>query len=154
MRKLETEFNFAGFAWPRYVADMAIGKQSIKRKFEGRKVCGGYYHAPKPNNNNGKGFYLDDAGQPFTRYELTEEGFAGDSDGFATVNGIVAKLPHGRFLAGCTEGVGMWADVESIIYTNEEEARQAAIECARVMADKMLEDEYEAMMQAREETEE
>lgn len=153
MHKLTPEFKFAGFAWPRYIADMAIGKQAIKRKFEIRKVCGGYYHAPKPNANNGCGFYLDDAGQPFTRYELTDECFAGDSDGFSTVYGLVAKLPHGRFLAGCTGGVGMWANIESTIYTDEDDARHDAIECARIVAENMQEAYYEAMQEASEEEE-
>lgn len=154
MRKLTPEFNFAGFAWPRYVVDMAIGKQAIKRKFEGRKVCGGYYHAPKPNANNGRGFYLELAGQPFTRYELTEDGFYCDIEGFSAVYGLVAKLPHGRFLAGCSEGVGMWADVESTIYTDEDEARHAAIECARIAADNMQQEAWETRRREEQETEE
>lgn len=154
MRKLETEFKFAGFTWPRYVVDMAIGKQAIKRKFEGRKVCGGYYHAPKPNANSGRGFYLESAGQPFARYELTEEGFYCDIEGFSTVYGIVAKLPHGRFLAGCSEGVGMWADVESTIYTDEDEARHAAIELARIAAENMQQEAWETRQREEQETEE
>lgn len=125
-------FNFAGFVWPRPVADMAVGFPALKRKRAGRKICGGYFHAPRPNAD-GKGFYMGDAGQPFARWKWADDivslrhtGWFCDRYGDQTIRGFVAQLPHGRFLAGWSMGEGMLADVGGTVYTSERDAAYAA----------------------------
>ena len=137
-------FTFAGFTWPRYVATLTP-LSGLRKKRELRKICGGYYHAPKPNSNNGRGFYLSDAGQPFTRWQWCDdvEGASirhtgwftddyGDSD---KIRGIVILLPHGRFMAGWSMGEGMASTIEPGIFDDIDEAARMADEHARVAAD-------------------
>jgi len=145
--KLQTEFTFAGFAWPRYVADMACGPDALRRKREQRKVTGGYYHAPRPNANEGKGFYLGDAGMPCNRYELTGREWYADDECIDTIQGLILLLPHGRFLAGYTMGQGMSSGVDADVFTDKDEAEQRADECARIVAEK--ERDYQASERER-----
>lgn len=122
MRTLTPEFSFAGFTWPRYVARMAIGPAALKRKREARRVCGEYYHAPKPEQaGTGRGFYLEGDGQPFTRWQWADDAYHGiGHTGWFTdpwgsgdkIRGIVVALPHGRFLAGWSMGEGMASSVD------------------------------------------
>ena len=139
------EFTFAGFSWPRYVADMACGRAAMARKRELRRVCGNYYHAPKPNSNNGRGFYLGGTGQPFTRWQWADEvdgaridhrGWFCDDECDQTIRGIVAALPHGRYLAGWAMGEQMAASIGATVYTDAVEAAQAADEEARIAAER------------------
>ena len=144
-------FNFAGFTWPRYVATLTP-LSSLRKKREMRKVCGGYYHAPKPNSNNGRGFYLDDAGQPFTRWQWADdvEGahishsgwFTDDYGDSEKIRGIVVLLPHGRYMAGWSMGEGMASTLEPGLFDAIDEAAQMADEHARVAAEN--EREYQA----------
>lgn len=137
-------FTFAGFQWPRYVATLTPLAQ-LRRQKETRKVCGGYYHAPTPNSNNGRGFYLDDAGQPFTRWQWADdvEGahishsgwFTDDHGDSEKIRGIVVRLPHGRFMAGWSMGKGMASTLEPDVYDDIDEAAQMADEHARVAAE-------------------
>lgn len=61
------------FQWPRYVARMACGPAELRKKWAGRKVCGEYYHAPRPETaGTGRGFYLDSDGQPSGRWPMGE----------------------------------------------------------------------------------
>lgn len=146
--RLTPEFSFAGFQWPRYVADLPIGHAALRRKWEGRKFTGGYYHKPPPNNTKGRGFYLDDAGQPFSRWrwaddviDLRHTGWWADSYQDTKIRGIVAILPHNRFMAGWAMGEGMIAEVDASIYDTPEDAAHAADSMAQYAAESMLEDE-------------
>ena len=137
-------FNFAGFTWPRYVATLTP-LSGLRKKREGRRFTGGYYHAPTPNSNNGRGFYLDDAGQPFTRWQWADdvEGahishsgwFTDDHGDSEKIRGIVILLPHGRFMAGWSMGKGMASTLEPDVYDDIDEAAQMADEHARVAAE-------------------
>lgn len=142
-RPLTPEFTFAGFTWPRYVATLAQGPAALRRQREVRQVCGGYYHAPRPNGNSGRGFYLGDAGQPAPRWEFTDAEYYCDRDCHDTIRGIILRLPHGRFLAGYSMGEGMASGVDGTVYTDEDEARHAADEEARIAADRQREYEEE-----------
>lgn len=143
MKTLETQFTFAGFTWPRYVANMAT-LQTLREKKEQRKYTGGYYHAPTPNAN-GRGFYLGDAGQPFARWKWCDDvarsinhtGWFCDEyyDG-SKIRGIVVYLPHGRFLAGWSMGEGMASSVDADLYDDETSAAHAADSIAENAAEK------------------
>lgn len=141
--KLQTEFTFAGFAWPRYVANMATLQTLYKKKAQ-RQFTGGYYHAPKPNAS-GRGFYLDDAGQPFTRWKWCDDvegsirhtGWFTDEYGDGEkIRGIVVYLPHGRFMAGWSMGEGMASSVDADLYDDETAAAFAADSMAETAAEK------------------
>jgi len=151
MKTLNTEFEFAGFTFPRYVATLTTGTNNLRKKRETRKVCGAYYHAPKPDSNNGRGFYLNDAGQPFTRWRWCDDVVSSIRhtgwfiDDFGTgekIRGIVVSLPHGRFLAGWSMGEGMASTVDSCVYDSAEDAAFAADSMAEYAADN--EREYRA----------
>ena len=144
-RPLTPEFTFAGFTWPRYVATLAQGSAALRRQRDTRKVCGGYYHAPRPNANDGKGFYLGDAGQPAPRWEFTGAEYYCDRDCHDTIRGIILRLPHGRFLAGYSMGEGMASGVDGTVYTDEDEARHAADEDARIAAERQREHEEQLL---------
>ena len=147
-------FAFAGFQWPRYVATLTP-LSGLRKKRELRKVCGGYYHAPKPNSNNGRGFYLSDAGQPFTRWQWADdvEGahishsgwFTDDYGDSEKIRGIVVLLPHGRYMAGWSMGEGMASTIEPGVFDDIDDAARMADEHARVAADN--EREYQAQQE-------
>jgi hypothetical protein len=130
--KHQTEFEFAGFTWPRDVADLTIGKAALARKFSPTRCTGNYYHAPRPNSRDGVGFYLDSVGQPHPRYVLTEASYYAED---AEFQGIVFRLSHGRYLAGWTMGVNMASSVDRDVYTDENEATLAAKFAAQQAAD-------------------
>lgn len=130
MYPLPTEFRFAGFAFPRYIADLPIGFHAMRRKRELRKTCGGYYSVPAPNSNRGWGFYDDGggSGSPFRlRIERADCGFSIDEYGYEHMYPIIARLPHGRgFLVGWTMGNGMAACLDADIFADEDNAWRAA----------------------------
>lgn len=142
---MQIEFRFAGFSWPRNIARMVVGFEAMKAKRETRKVCGEYFHAPKPENaGTGKGFYLNDAGQPFTRWAWCDEveqsirhtGWFTDEYGIReTIRGIVVRLPHGKFLAGWSMGEHMVSSVGAEIFTDELSAALAADSMAESAAE-------------------
>lgn len=135
---LKTEFSFAGFNFPRYLAHMPKG--SLKTRAASRKngATGGYYHAPTPNNREGIGFYLESSdGCPFgLRWQWADDvegarirhtGWYADECGFETIRGIVFRLPHGRgFLAGWSMGEGMASTVDFYVFDSERDAAYAA----------------------------
>lgn len=138
-----TRFQFAGFQWPRYVATLTP-LSGLRKKRNGRRFTGGYYHAPKPNSNNGRGFYLGDAGQPFTRWKWCDEAcdsirhsgwYTDDLGDSEKIHGIVILLPHGRYMAGWSMGEGMASTIEPGVFDDINEAAQMADEHARVAAD-------------------
>ena len=143
-------FAFAGFQWPRYVATLTP-LSSLRKKRELRKVCGGYYHAPLPNSNTGRGFYLSDAGQPFTRWEWCDDvdtsirhtGWFCDEYGDGDkIRGIVVLLPHGRYMAGWSMGKGMASTIEHGVFDDIVDAARVADSIAENAADN--EREYQA----------
>ena len=130
---MKTDFHFAGFAWPRNVVTLTP-LSGLREKRELRKVCGPYYHAPKPNTE-GMGFYLDDVGQPFTRWKWCDDvvphirhsGWFTDLHGDGEkIRGIVIFLPHGRFMAGWAMGEKMCATVDGKLYDDEVSAAYSA----------------------------
>ena len=139
-------FAFAGFQWPRYVATLTP-LSSLRKKRELRKVCGGYYHAPTPNSNTCRGFYLSDAGQPFgaNRWKWADDvsdaniehaGWFCDEYGDGDkIRGIVVLLPHGRFMAGWSMGKGMASTLEPGVFDDIDDAARMADEHARVAAE-------------------
>ena len=144
-------FAFAGFQWPRYVATLTP-LSGLRKKREGRRFTGGYYHAPKPNANNGRGFYLSDAGQPFTRWQWADdvEGASIRHTGWWTddygdsekIRGIVILLPHGRYMAGWSMGKGMASTIEPGVFDDIVDAARVADSIAENAADN--EREYQA----------
>ena len=143
-------FTFAGFKWPRYVATLTPLTQ-LRNQREARKHCGCYYHAPVPNSHNGRGFYLSDAGQPFTRWEWCDNvdgarightGWWADEYRDSKIRGIVVRLPHGRFLAGWSMGKGMASSIDADVYDDIVDAARAADSIAENAAD--AEREYQA----------
>ena len=144
-------FAFAGFQWPRYVATLTP-LSSLRKKREMRKLCGGYYHAPTPNANNGRGFYLSDAGQPFTRWQWCDDvdgasirhtGWFCDEYGDGDkIRGIVILLPHGRYMAGWSMGKGMASTIEPGVFDDIVDAARVADSIAENAADN--EREYQA----------
>lgn len=147
-------FAFAGFQWPRYVATLTP-LSGLRKKRELRKVCGGYYHAPLPNSNNGRGFYLSDAGQPFTRWQWADdvEGahishsgwFTDDYGDSEKIRGIVILLPHGRYMAGWSMGEGMASTIEPGVFDDIVDAARVADSIAENAADR--EREYQAQQE-------
>jgi hypothetical protein len=151
MHTLKPEFSFAGFTFPRYIADLPIGKPAMKKKREQRKYTGGYYHAPKPTGSGGWGFYdgPDGSGRSFEmRIERTGDSYYCDLDGHQEMHAIIARLNHGRgFLVGWSMGDGMCASLDDDIHTEEDDARRVANTRTRDAADR--EAEYQAEEQAR-----
>ena len=155
-------FTFAGFTWPRYVATLPRG--SLRQRLQDRRTgcCGDYYHAPSPNNREGRGFYLTRREACGLRYTYADEvsgsgirdpGWFTDDTCSDTIRGIVLRLPRGRgFLAGWTMGEGMASSVDySPICDDEAEAAQ----CADSMAENAAENEreYQERMMAGDEGE-
>lgn len=148
-------FQFAGFTWPRMVARSAFGPTLLRRKWASRKVVGEYRHAPTPNSIRGRGFYLDSDGQPFTRWKWADDvvklrhtGYFCDFHGDQSIRGIVAILPHNRFLAGWSMGEGMSSGVDGAIYDTPEDAAYAADSMAEYAAER--EREYQEAQEADE----
>lgn len=131
---------FAGFEYPKLL--WSLPSEPLKERLRYRalcKGCTGPYYSPEPAPND-KGpvlFYLNELGQPFTRWRwATKLGwpYSDYSDYSDTIRGIVIRLPHGRFLAGCSMGEGMASWVFRDIHDDFGDARKMADEHARVMA--------------------
>lgn len=153
-------FTFAGFTWPRYVATLPRG--TLRQRLQDRRTgcTGDYYHAPSPNNREGRGFYLTAREACGLRYTYADEvsgsgirhsGWFTDDTCSDTIRGIVLRLPRGRgFLAGWTMGEGMASSVDySPIFDDEADAAR----CADSMAESAAENEreYQARMRAEDE---
>lgn len=160
-RKLETEFTFAGFNFPKYLSTLPKGDK--KKRQERYQYTGGYYSAPKPNAS---GFfrYLDsDFSEPLRRWKWCDEtgarighsGWFTDEGGNSEkIRGIVVRLNHDKgFLAGHSMGEGMATFVETDhIYEDEIDAAYAANSMAEDAAEEAR--EYEEREREREEEEE
>lgn len=146
-------FTFAGFTFPRYLGALPAG--SLRQRLQDRRTgcTGDYYHAPTPNNRDGRGFYLEGSRADGLRFEFCDEvqgarirhdGWFYDDDCGDVIRGIVLRLPRGRgFLSGWTMGQGMASAVDySPIHDNAIDAAYAADESARIVAEN--EREYRA----------
>jgi len=144
---MKTEFTFAGFTFPRYLAVVAFGKPAMLKKREQRKYTGGYYHAPKPNTG-GVGFYLG-SDAPFTlRIQETDASFSWGEFSGDCYTGIVARLNHNRgFLAGASMGTNMASFLDPEIYADESDAIRAANDAASRAADAQGQYEYEQSLE-------
>ena len=116
--------------------------------------------------NNDIAFYLGAKDQPFRRIEsaydadgysrfirrnseIQEKGYYADQWSGSIFSGIVASLSHGRYLAGWTEGEGMYSVLSREVYTDKNEAAYAADENARIAAEREIEyQEKDQMEQA------
>jgi len=152
------EFSFAGFTWPRNIAELPKGTPAKRLASGTPKWETPYYHAPKPltREKQGIGFYLGSMGQPHLRWSwcdavegvgrsISHSGWNTDSDGAGdTIRGLVMRLPASRgFLAGWSMGAGMIASVEYEVYADEVSAAQAADEMARIAAERECEAQEE-----------
>lgn len=158
MRELKTKFTFAGFNFPRYIPEIH------KKDKKGRTFTATYYHAPPPlvdgMSHPGQGFYLDDHGAPERRLwadevesvRINHTGWFTDDQYDEKIRGLVVRLPHGKFLAGWSMGIGMCASVEGDIYDDIKEAAYAADSIAEDTAEK--EREYQEEQRELEEQEE
>ena len=83
-------------------------------------------------------------------------GWFTDSEGYDKAVGIVASLPHGKFIAGCRWTANDERVYFDEVFTDESEAACMADEHARVFADSAREDSvrYEAMCDAEDTAEE
>ena len=139
----EVEFSFAGFNFPKYLWTLPRGSKAKRLEHARNPVCGPYYHAPKPDSNNGASFYLESDGMPQLRWQWCDEvlpsirhtGWYLDEHGDSEkIRGIVMRLPRSRgFLAGWSMGEGIASAVEYDIYDDAQDAaRVAAIVFAQV----------------------
>lgn len=145
-------FTFASFAWPRHVAAMPYRwPLPLRERLALRKApqcTSDYYHAPRPDSRNGRGFYLNEHGRPLgLRWEWVGPEF-GFGEGSGEYRGIVGRLNHGRgFIAGASMGEHMSSFFDPDVYPDEESATHAAIDLARNAAEEQ--DAYEAEENAR-----
>ena len=166
IRPLKPEFTFAGFTFPRYIANLETGSLAARLKRRKESCCSGYYSAPRPNTN-GAGFYLRDdmtnADSSFSlRWDwcddiaksIRHEGWFADKYGDQTIRGVVFALPHSRgWLAGWSMGVQMASSIETdCVYTSSLEAAHAANDLAQRAAEE--EREYQAEEERKRESEE
>ena len=142
---------FAGFSFPKYVWTLPEGdfKKRIERHVS--PCTGDYYHAPKPNNKTGIGFYLESDGMPRLRWKRADEvvslkhtGWYCDDYQDQTIFGIVLILPNKRgFLAGWSMGEGMASNVDLDVYADIESAAYAADSIAEYVAESERESQEE-----------
>lgn len=163
-RPLTPEFNFAGFAFPKYVWSLPRGPLSRRLERAKYPITGGYYHAPRPIEKRadaGQGFYLKGTGSPFSLRGQWCDGVEGVRIGHTgwfcdkyqddKIRGIVFRLPKRRgFLAGWSMGEGIASEVEGTIYESEEDAARAADS----LAERVAEDERESREEAERERQE
>lgn len=138
-------FEFAGFAWPRFVATLPTGPKARRLERYRNPVTGPYYHAPRPDQaGKGRGFYLDDTAAGL-RWQWADEvagsrvdntGWFCDDYQLQTIRGLVARLPRGRgFLAGWSMGENMASVLDCEIYDDETDAARAADSMAESAAE-------------------
>jgi hypothetical protein len=161
-------FTFAGFQFPRHIAQLVrldyCGSVPAHRRAPGNrhkfKVSTSYYGSPTPNlgRNDTFGFYLDSDFAPGLRWQWCDQACPGidhtgwftDEDQHDTLRGIVYRLPHGRgFLAGwAMQGMGECVTIWREVHKCERDAARMADEHARVAAEQ--EREYREKQQADE----
>ncbi len=154
MRKLEKEFSFAGFDFPKYLWTLPKGPWHKRLEHMRKPVTGGYYGSPKPKAT-GHMFYLESDFMPGLRWKWCDEacsrirhkGWFCDEYQEETIRGLVMRLPNNRgFLAGWSMGKGMSSYVDYDVFLDEVDAAQCADSMAENAAER--EREYQAEMEA------
>lgn len=160
MRKLEKEFSFAGFDFPKYLWTLPKGPWRKRLEHMRRPVTGGYYRSP-PINGSGTTFYLESDFMPDLRWKWCDEivsrinhkGWYSDEWQEYTIRGLVMRLPNNRgFLAGWSMGKSMRSFVDYDVFLDESDAAYCADSMAENAAE--LEREYQAEQEALREAEE
>ena len=161
MRKLEKEFSFAGFDFPKYLWTLPKGPWRKRLEHMRRPVTGGYYGSPSINGS-GTMFYLESDFMPNLRWKWCDEvctrirhiGWCCYDAGYGdTIRGLVMRLPNNRgFLAGWSMGEGMSSFVGYDVFLDEVDAAQCADSMAENAAER--EREYLAEQEAVREVEE
>ena len=148
MRKLEKEFSFAGFDFPKYLWTLPKGPWRKRLERMRKPVTGGYYGSPPINGRSGTTFYLESDFMPDLRWKWCDEactrirhkGWFCDNYQEETIRGLVMRLPNNRgFLAGWSMGKGMSSYVDYDVFLDEVDAAQ----CADSMAENAAERERE-----------
>lgn len=158
IRPLETEFEFAGFSFPRYIPELPPA--NLKKRKERSAIV--YRTSPEPNTPNAF-FYLDSDFQPGLRWKWCDEvegvrinhtGWFCDDFQDQKIRGLVFHLPKSRgFLAGWSYGEHMAGEVDtSTIYESECLAARAADSLAERLAEAEREhnEQEEARIKAEE----
>lgn len=156
---------FAGFNYPKYIYQLPkpCNPAGLRKKRELRKHCSGYYASePRPVSgaHPGGSFYLGSDFEPGRYIKRADEvtrldhtGWYTDAFQDQTIFGIVIFLPHGRFLAGWSMGAGMASSYDGELYTDAEEAAQAADSMAEHAAEAEREYQEEEERKRQEEEE-
>ena len=155
MRALTKKHEFAGFRFPRYIPEFRKSRYD-KRTFRAIYVTAGNPITPKTATAM---FYLDSDFQPFTRWKWCDDvanikhtGWFCDEYCDSKIRGIVANLPHGKYLAGWSTGEGMASEVDySYIYDDIKDAAYAADSMAEYAAEQEREYQEEQAELEREE---
>lgn len=154
MRKLEKEFSFAGFDFPKYLWTLPKGPWRKRLERMRNPHCDGYYGSPRINDS-GTIFYLESDFMPDLRWKWCDEacsrirhkGWFCDEYQEETIRGLVMRLPNSRgFLAGWSMGKGMSSYVDYDVFLDEVDAAQCADSMAENAAER--EREYQAEMEA------
>ena len=145
LSKSKHEFDFAGFAFPKFVFTLPRGSFHARINRMKNPCTGAYYHAPTPNQHDGIGFYLDSDGMPGLRWAWCDEvagtcikhtGWFCDDYQDQKIRGIVMRLPHNRgFLAGYSMGENMASSIGAEIYADIIDAAHAADQAAEQAAE-------------------
>ncbi len=150
-RPLQPEFRFAGFDFPRYVGMLPRGSLARRLQEARNRLCGPYYHAPRPNGTDTP-FYLESDFMPGLRWRWCDDvnariehtGWFCDQHQHDTVRGLVMTLPGNRgFLAGWSMGESMASSVEQHVYADEIAASWAADSLAERVAERNVEEALE-----------
>jgi len=155
MRKLEKEFSFAGFDFPKYLWTLPKGPWRKRLERMRKPVTGGYYGSPPINGRSGTTFYLESDFMPDLRWKWCDEAYSRirhkgwfcDNYQEETIRGLVMRLPNNRgFLAGWSMGKGMSSYVDYDVFLDEVDAAQCADSMAENAAER--EREYQAKWEA------
>ena len=160
MRKLEKEFSFAGFDFPKYLWTLPKGPWRKRLERMRKPVTGGYYGSPRINDS-GTIFYLESDFMPRLRWKWCDEivgrinhkGWYSDEYREGTIRGLVMRLPNNRgFIAGWSYGEGMFSSVDYDVFLDESDAAYCADSMAENAAER--EREYHAREEEKEREEE
>lgn len=135
----------------------------LKQRRGKNRVCGPYHIRRQliTGSHPGRGFYLDSDFQPFSRWTWADQvagagirhtGWFTDGQQNETIRGIVARLPHGLFMAGWSMGEGMASEVDATVFDSEVYAAFVADSMAERAAEN--EREYQEREEAEREEEE
>ena len=159
--KLEKEYSFAGFDFPKWEWNLHRGpwRERLKRR-KSSWTGWGYFGSPE-TNPKGSSFYLNDHGMPDLRWKWCDEivsrinhkGWYSDEWQQDTIRGLVMRLPNNRgFIAGWSYGEGMFSSVNYDVFLDESDAAYCADSMAENAAER--EREYQAEQEALREVEE